>query len=128
MFFAGTDMKFLTSYKERSHISLSRLHKHLYGLPNRRTVARAAEVIKNTDKLDIILHNVGVCLLFGAFMCVITSEQRHKTSFVLNKSVVDTFVHVKYARNITLDEACNMLTDFFLLCWSYNIFSILRTV
>ena len=104
-------MKFLTSYDERSHMSLSPLHKHLYSLPNRRTVARAAEVIKNRDKLDIILHNVGVCLLFGAFMCVITSEQRHKISFILNKSVVDTFVHVKYARNITLDEACDMLTD-----------------
>ena len=102
-------MKFLTVFDGRNHVAASRhLHEHLYSIPRERTIIRAAEVLKRGHKLRKILHDVAMCLLFASFMFVITNEQRQKLSFVLNKSLVDTFVHVKYARNITFDEVCNL--------------------
>ena len=100
-------MAFLTVFDQRGQLSYNRhLHGHLYVTPEQKTIKKAAEVLKRGDKLWKILHDVGMSLLFGAFIFVVTTGQRHSLSLVLNKSLVDTFVNIKYTQSIPFHEVC----------------------
>ena len=112
---AGTDTDFLTALEDRGDVAKEPpLRLHLYSVPSSKTVTRAAEVMKLDERLWKVVHDVGMCLLFGIFLAVIAKSQRKEMSFVLNKSLVDTFVDAKYSRNITFNEVCSVfgLTDY----------------
>lgn len=107
---AGADAELLDNRGDVPKQQPLRLHH--YSVPSRKTIAKASEVMKLDDRLWKILREVGICLLFCTFIGVITNRQRQRLSFVLNKSIVDTFVRVKYTRNITFNEVCQIYSKY----------------
>ena len=107
---SATDSDFLTDMGDRGEVTKEPpMRLHLYTIPGVKAVAKAKEVMMLEGRLWKVLHDVGLCILFGSFLAIVARRQRQSASFVLNKSVADTFLNARYSRNITLNEVCHLI-------------------
>ena len=107
---SATDSGFLTDMEDRGEVTKEPpMRLHLYAIPGVKAVAKAKQVMMFEGRLWKVLYDVGLCILFGSFLAIVAMRQRQSTSFVLNKSVADTFLNARYSRNITLNEVCHLL-------------------